>query len=102
MSGRVRHPGRRLYLVDEPTSTGRSVVKGTGKRRTRVHERRRAPFVPPSLAEETLQATFDQAAIGLILVDPLGRIIRANRQVTQILGYESSELVGRAIADLAD
>jgi PAS domain S-box-containing protein len=65
-----------------------------------VHNRRHIRFISPQVTDVQLQATFDQAATGLVVVNPIGRIIRANRYFAQILGYAPSELAGRPIAEL--
>jgi sigma-B regulation protein RsbU (phosphoserine phosphatase) len=51
--------------------------------------------VPPEV-----QAALDQAACGLLRVDPYGLILRANAMVCDWLGYTREELQGRKLQDL--
>ena len=44
-------------------------------------------------------ATFDRAAVGMVEVDSEGRLLRVNRHLATLLGYEPSDLVGRSIFD---
>jgi PAS domain S-box-containing protein len=43
-------------------------------------------------SEERLRATFNQAAIGIVVVDSNGRFLEANPKFCDILGYSSDEL----------
>jgi PAS domain S-box-containing protein len=53
-------------------------------------------------AEAQLRAIFDNAAVGIRLVDVAagGIIVRANRAFHELLGYEEGELVGRGVFEL--
>lgn len=51
--------------------------------------------VPPEV-----QAALDQAACGLLRVDPYGLILRANTMACEWLGYTRGELQGRKLQDL--
>jgi diguanylate cyclase (GGDEF)-like protein/PAS domain S-box-containing protein len=46
-------------------------------------------------------ATFEHAAVGLAHVDPVGRILLANRRLCEMLGYTLEELVGREVRELS-
>jgi PAS domain S-box-containing protein len=48
---------------------------------------------------EDLEDFFENAAIGLHIVDSNGIIVRANRAELDMLGYEADEYVGRSITD---
>jgi PAS domain S-box-containing protein len=51
-------------------------------------------------AEAEFRASFEGAAVGKILADPLtGRILRANRPLARLLGREPDELVGLTCRD---
>jgi PAS domain S-box-containing protein len=48
-------------------------------------------------SEAEFRASFEAAAVGKVLSDPVSRrIVRANRAFANMLGYEPEELVGRA------
>jgi len=58
--------------------------------------------VEESSAVDRFQVVFDQAAIGIKLVDGDGRLLDVNEAVCGILGYERQELIGRNFVDLID
>lgn len=45
-------------------------------------------------SEATFRALFEQAGIGMAMVDPKGRIVRANEKLVRLLGYQAPELCG--------
>lgn len=45
-------------------------------------------------AEELLRAVFEQAAVGINLMDQQGNLIQVNQKQCEMLGYSESELVG--------
>lgn len=51
-------------------------------------------------SEERFRATFDQAAVGIGLIGPDGRIIRINRKYCEIVGYAEEELKAMSIQDI--
>lgn len=51
--------------------------------------------VPPEV-----QAALDQAACGLLRIDPFGRILRANATACDWLGYSRDEMLRRKLQDL--
>ena len=51
--------------------------------------------------QDLLGAVFDHSAIGKVVLDMGGRIIRVNRSIAQTLGYLSEELIGRSDDDFA-
>ena len=52
-------------------------------------------------AQEVFRHAFDEAGIGMTLVDPSGNIIRANDAMQQMLGYDDAELlVGKRMVDI--
>ena len=51
-------------------------------------------------SKEQFEAIFEQAAVGINHVDPSGRIIRANRKLCEMWGYEKSELIGQQLFEL--
>jgi PAS domain S-box-containing protein len=51
---------------------------------------------------ERFREVFEDAAIGMATMTLAGRIVRANRYLAQLLGISADELVGTALADLAE
>jgi PAS domain S-box-containing protein len=50
--------------------------------------------------EALLRATFEDAPIGMARADPDGRLLHVNRALTQALGRDAGELVGRTLNEL--
>ncbi|HZN67476.1 MAG TPA: PAS domain S-box protein [Tepidisphaeraceae bacterium] len=48
---------------------------------------------------DLLDRIFDSAAVGLILSDHKGTILRANRAISEMLGYEPDEMLGRPLME---
>jgi len=53
-----------------------------------------------SILGETYRAVLDSMAEGVLAADETGSIMYANRRVEALFGYESGELVGRAVESL--
>ena len=53
-----------------------------------------------SASERSFRATFDQAAAGIAMIAPDGRILRANQALCEIVGYSHKALQGRAVAEI--
>ena len=51
-------------------------------------------------SEARFRALFEQAGVGIAEVDAAGTILRANRRLAEIFGYEESDLVGRELVEL--
>ncbi|MGO9874960.1 MAG: putative bifunctional diguanylate cyclase/phosphodiesterase [Acidimicrobiia bacterium] len=52
-------------------------------------------------AQEVFRHAFDEAGIGMTLVDPSGHIIRANEAMLHMLGYDDAELlVGKYVVEI--
>jgi diguanylate cyclase (GGDEF)-like protein/PAS domain S-box-containing protein len=51
-------------------------------------------------SEEFFRLTFNQAAVGIVLMGPDGRLLRVNRKMAQILGYTEVELLQRFFQQL--
>ena len=49
--------------------------------------------------ERRFRATFDLVPVGITHIDPAGRVLLVNPQMEKILGYPSSELVGRRMGE---
>ena len=50
--------------------------------------------------EQRLQASFDNAALGILEVDEQDRVVTANRRVCELLGYAREELIGLTVHEL--
>ena len=70
-----QHDGYMLLLIGQDITFRR-------KARLRLQE-----------SEEFFRLTFNQAAVGIVLMGPDGRLLRVNRKLTQILGYTEIELL---------
>jgi PAS domain S-box-containing protein len=51
-------------------------------------------------SEERLRATFNQAAVGIVIADMDGRYLEMNRKFCEILGYAEDELRGMTLAQI--
>jgi PAS domain S-box-containing protein len=65
-----------------------------------IDERRRAEAALKE-SEELLRLAFENANIGMCLVDLQGRLTRVNRQMSEIFGYARAELEGMTVNDIA-
>ncbi len=63
-----------------------------------ITDRRRAEYAIEE-SEKMLSDFFENATIGLHLVGPDGRILRANQAELKLLGYSAEEFVGHSIAE---
>ena len=61
---------------------------------------RRKARLRPQESEEFFRLTFSQAAVGIVLLGPDGRLLRVNRKMAQILGYSEVELLQRFFQQL--
>lgn len=50
--------------------------------------------------ETRFEATFEQAAVGIALLDPDGRWLRVNRKLCDIVGYRPDELLSKSFQDI--
>jgi len=51
-------------------------------------------------SEEQFRTTFELAAVGMAHVAPTGRILRANRRLCEVVGYEKEELLLRSLEEI--
>ncbi|HEU4628759.1 MAG TPA: PAS domain S-box protein [Gemmatimonadaceae bacterium] len=51
-------------------------------------------------SEARFRALFEQAAVGIVIVDPEGRIVQANGSYCDLLGRPEGQLVGRSVLDV--
>lgn len=52
------------------------------------------------LSEDRYRAIYQQAAEGILLIDPKGSIVESNPQMLQMLGYDAKELIGTNLLSL--
>jgi PAS domain S-box-containing protein len=64
--------------------------------------RRYAPVVPqsPMLSSDLVRSVLESAPDAMIIIDPFGSVLFANRQVTALFGYPIAEVVGQPIEQL--
>ena len=53
-------------------------------------------------SEEMFRATFDQAAMGIAHIGPQGNVLRVNRALCELLGYDRDEVIKVTFADCTD
>lgn len=51
-------------------------------------------------SEQQFRATFEQAAIGMAHISVLGRWLRVNRKLCEMLGYEKNEMLGVGLQEV--
>ena len=51
-------------------------------------------------SEEKFRSAFDYAAIGMALISPLGKFIKVNSSLCQLLGYQTAELLQKGFQDI--
>jgi diguanylate cyclase (GGDEF)-like protein/PAS domain S-box-containing protein len=51
-------------------------------------------------AEERYRLTFEEAPIGVALVDPSGRFLRVNRALSEIVGYDADQLLDMSFQEI--
>ena len=51
-------------------------------------------------SEEQFHRAFDSAAVGMALVEPVGRLLQVNRALCEMLGYPEGELLAINMRDL--
>jgi PAS domain S-box-containing protein len=66
-----------------------------------VSDRRRAEDALRA-TQARLRATFDQAAVGIVVVDPNGQLVEANRRFFELLAYSGEELHRMTFAQITD
>ena len=54
----------------------------------------------PLESEQLFRSAFDDAAAGMLIVDPAGRLLRVNQSFAGMLGYTAQELSGRSFHEI--
>ncbi len=83
-----------------PTATGISAYLRPIDERKRVERERERLAADLRRSERRLEATFEQAAVGVAHVSPDGRFLRVNQRFCRMLGYAREELEGRRFQEL--
>jgi PAS domain S-box-containing protein len=104
----VRNEGRRIENLELVCQSPR-----LGERQLLINARRLEqdpgsdPLILLAIEDVTLREsearfrlTFEQAAVGMALIDPGGRWLRVNEKLCAILGYSREELLSRTIDDV--
>jgi diguanylate cyclase (GGDEF)-like protein/PAS domain S-box-containing protein len=65
-----------------------------------ISERRRSEEALHQ-ANQRFRSAFDDAGIGMAIVSLEGRLLRANRALSELTGYPQDQLVGMALADIS-
>lgn len=52
-------------------------------------------------SEKRFRATFENAAVGMAIVDSAGKLVNVNNRLSSMLGYARSELIGMSISDVS-
>ena len=51
-------------------------------------------------SEERFRLAYEEAAVGMIMLDLAGRVVAINKSITEITGYDSSDLLGREATEI--
>jgi PAS domain S-box-containing protein len=98
-----RRIGRAVATLATPTSVNRrpdiSDIDAVHQQLRALQERREAAEAAHRDSEQRTRAVFEQAAVGLCLTSPDGRLQQANQTLCDLLGYTAAELQGRAFTD---
>jgi diguanylate cyclase (GGDEF)-like protein/PAS domain S-box-containing protein len=100
-----RYDGRPLPMSasdDEagPSSSAASTPEPNGAPAS-VPPRPSAPMLIAAVAQrDQFRLLFDEAAVGMLLRTPEGRIVRANDAFATLLGYRTDELFGKNLSEL--
>jgi len=65
-----------------------------------ITERRQA-MAALNASERRFRAVFNEASLGIVLLDMDGNIIRSNRAIQEMVGYSEQELYNRPLSELA-
>ena len=97
---RLRRDGRRIHVAMtlSPVRDAHGQIVGFSTIARDVTEERRMEELL-ARREHELQDLFDEASIGLVLLDWEGRILRTNREFRGLLGCAGTELAGRRLKD---
>jgi PAS domain S-box-containing protein len=84
-----------VSVTISPIRDGSGVIVGAGKILRDITERHEAQRAL-ALSEAEFRASFECAAVGKVLTDPLTRtIVRVNQAFARIIGYQPDALIGR-------
>lgn len=93
---RDRHSGRTLWMQAVPVpDIGRILLVGLDVSARAEAERAR------SSAEERFRRAFEDAPVGMALLDAAGHLVEVNEELCRILGRPEPELIGHELPDFA-
>lgn len=90
-----------MELVVHPVTELRSTGVQLLRMREALAERAVATEAREAESKERFRATFEQAAVGIIHTEPDGKIIRANRTFSELIGIPPADLVDCRIEEWA-
>ena len=88
-----------LTVTGHSRRTERAVQDATRELRHEIHERSAAENALRD-SEQRLRNILDHAPIGVMFMDPMGRLIECNAQLAQMTGQSAHALRGRLVIDL--
>src|SRR5918911_2522738 len=83
-----------------PVTTGLREINPVGRALALASEQLRQRERALRESERRLQATYDNAAVGIIEVDQDGHILQANQTHCELMGYSRDELIGHRFTDV--
>ena len=57
------------------------------------------PGLSTTTSEELLAVSYEHVGVGIVEVDEVGRMLRVNQKVCELMGHEAADLLGRSIFD---
>jgi PAS domain S-box-containing protein len=75
-------------------------LAGKAREAAWAEDQRAAAVIGREQSEQQFRATFEQAAVGIAMVAPDGRWLRANDRLCEIVGYSREELLARSAQDI--
>ena len=88
-----------LTITGQRRTTELAVQAGTAKLRREVGERAQAEKALRD-SEQRLRSIFDHAPIGVMFLDPRGRIIECNPRLCELIGRSADDLRGCSVAEI--
>ena len=55
--------------------------------------------LPALLERRLLAVSYEHVGVGIVEVDEVGRMLRVNQKVCELMGHEAADLLGRSIFD---
>lgn len=58
------------------------------------------PEAEPAESEERFRRAYEEAAVGMVMLDLSGHVIAVNQSITEITGYEKADFIGRPATEI--